>query len=85
MQVVIYDKKLKYLKKKMYVVRLEPKISTLTAIRFIQMAKQDSDGYRIRKCEDLKSILFIMFANLKLVTELYEFIRHIHECQFNFV
>ena len=51
--------------------RLEPTISTLTAIRSIQMAKRDSDGYRIRKSEDLKSILFIMFANLKLVLRSY--------------
>ena len=58
-------------KKILYVVRLEPTISTLTAIRSIQMAKQDSDGYRIRKSEDLKSILFIMFANLKLVLRSY--------------
>ena len=55
----------------LYVVRLEPTISTLTAIRSIQMAKRDSDGYRIRKSEDLKSILFIMFANLKLVLRSY--------------
>ena len=54
-----------------YVLRLEPTISTLTAIRSIQMAKRDSDGYRIRKCEDLKSILFILFANLKLVLRSY--------------
>ena len=46
-------------------------ISTLTAIRSIQMAKRDSDGYRIRKSEDLKSKLFIMFANLKLVFRSY--------------
>ena len=51
--------------------RLEPTISTLTALRSIQMAKRDSDGYRIRKSEDLKSILFIMFANLKLVLRSY--------------
>ena len=51
--------------------RLEPTISTLTATRSIQMAKRDSDGYRIRKSEDLKSILFIMFANLKLVLQRY--------------
>ena len=55
----------------LYVVRLEPTISTLTAIRYIQMAKRDSDGYRIRKSEALKSILFIMFANLKLVLRSY--------------
>ena len=59
------------LKKILYVMRLEPTISTLTAIRSIQMAKRDSDGYRIRKSEDLKSILFIMFANLKLVLRSY--------------
>ena len=58
-------------KKILYVVRLKPTISTLTAIRSIQMAKRDSDGYRIRKSEDLKSILFIMFANLKLVFRSY--------------
>ena len=51
--------------------RLEPTISTLTAICSIQMAKRDSDGYRIRKSEDLKSILLIMFANLKLVLRSY--------------
>ena len=51
--------------------RLEPTISTLTAIRSIQMAKRDSDGYRIRKYFTLKSILFIMFANLKLVLRSY--------------
>ena len=50
-----------------YVERLEPMISALTAIRFIQRAKQDSDGYRIKKYITLKSILFIMFTNLKLV------------------
>ena len=55
----------------LYVMRLEPTISTLTAIRSIQMAKRDSDGYMIRKSEDLKSILFIMFANLKLVLRRY--------------
>ena len=59
------------IKKKLYVVRVEPRISTLTAIRSIQMAKRGSDGYRIRKSEDLKSILFIMFANLKLVLRSY--------------
>ena len=54
----------------LYVVRLEPTISTSTAMPSIQMAKRDSDGYRIRKyC--LKSILFIMFANLKLVLRSY--------------
>ena len=51
--------------------RLEPTISTLTAIRSIQMAKRDSDGYRIIKNFTLKSILFIMFANLKLVLRSY--------------
>ena len=39
----------------LYVVRLEPTISTLTAIRSMQMAKRDSDGYRIRKYITLKS------------------------------
>ena len=61
-----------FLKKyKLYVVRLEPTISPLAAMPSIQMAKRDSDGYRIRKYICLKSILFIMFANLKLVLRSY--------------
>ena len=48
----------------LYVVRLQPTISTLTAIRSIQRANRDSDGYMIRKYITLKSILFIIFANL---------------------
>ena len=55
----------------LYVVRLEPTISMLRAIRSIQRAKPDSDGYRIRKCITLKSLLFIMFANLKLFLRRY--------------
>ena len=55
----------------LYVVRLESTISMLTAIRSIQRAKRDSDGYRFRKYITLKSILFIMFANLKLVLRRY--------------
>ena len=51
--------------------RLEPTISTLTAMPSIQMAKRDSDEYRISKYFSLKSILFIMFANLKLVLRSY--------------
>ena len=51
--------------------RLEPTISMLIAIRSIQRAKRDSDGYRIRKYITLKSILFIMFGNLKLVFRRY--------------
>ena len=51
--------------------RLEPTISTLTAICSIQMANRDRDGYRIRKYISLKLILFIMFANLKLVLRSY--------------
>ena len=58
-------------KKTLHVLRLEPTISSLTAVRSIQMAKRDSDRYRIRKSEDLKSILFILFANLKLVLRSY--------------
>ena len=58
-------------KKILYVVRLEPTISILTAIRSIQMDKRDSDGHRIRKYFTLKSILFIMYANLKLVLRSY--------------
>ena len=59
-----------FFKKILYVVRLEHTISTLTAIRSIQMAKRHI-GYRIRKYFTLKSILFIMFANLKLVLRSY--------------
>ena len=68
-QVMIYDKN-EIFKKNiyiLYVVRLEPTISTFTAMPSIQMAKRDSDGYMSRKNLCLKSILFIMFANLKLV------------------
>ena len=70
---MIYEKKNENIKKKniLYVVRLEPTISTLTAMPSVQMAKRDSDGYRIRKSFCLKSILFIMFANLKLVLRSY--------------
>ena len=64
---MIYEKNVNILKKILYVVRLEPTISTLSAIRSIQMGKRDSGGYRIRKYFTLKSILFTMFANLKLV------------------
>ena len=74
------------IKKKLYVVRLEPTISTLTAIRSIQMAKRDSDGYRIRKKHHSEINSFHNVCKSKICfTELYEFIRHIHECQFNFV
>ena len=43
----------------------------LTAMHSIQMAKRDSDGYSTRKFITLKSILFIMFGNLKLVLRRY--------------
>ena len=72
MQVMIYDKNENIIKKYiLYVVRLEPTISTLTAMPSIQMAKRYSDGYGIRKYFCLKSILFIMFANLKIVLRSY--------------
>ena len=64
---MIYDKKFKKKLSILYVVRLEPTISMLTAKRSIQRVKRDSDEYRIRKYITLKSILFIMFGNLKLV------------------
>ena len=64
---MIYDKNENILKNILYVVELEPTISTLTAMPSIQMAKLDRDGKGIRKYFCLKSILFIMFANLKLV------------------
>ena len=51
--------------------RLEPTISILTAIRSTQRAKRESDGYRIRKYITLKSILFIMFAKIKLALRSY--------------
>ena len=66
------DKKLKYFFEKiLYVLRIDPTISTLTDMCSIQRAMQDSDGYRIRKYITLKSIFFIMFANLKLVLQSY--------------
>ena len=70
----------------LYVVRLEPTISTLTAMPSVQMAKRDSDGYRIRKSFLSEINTFHNVCKSKIsFTELYEFIRHIHECQFNFV
>ena len=51
---MIYDKKWFFLNI-LYVVRLEPTISTVTAIRSIQMAKRDSDVYMIRKNFSLPS------------------------------
>ena len=55
----------------LYVVKLEPTISILTVLRYIQRAQWNSVGYRIRKYITLKSVLFIMFANLKLVLRRY--------------
>ena len=70
----------------LYVVRLEPTISTFKAMPSIQMAKRDGDGYGIRKYFCLKNNTFHNVCKSKIIfTELYEFIRHIHECQFNFV
>ena len=76
-----------FFKKMLYVVRLEPTISTLTAIRSIQMARRDRDWYRIRKYLTNSEInTFHNVCKSKIsFTELYEFIQHIHECQFNFV
>ena len=70
----------------LYVVRLEPTISTLTAMPSIQMAKRDSDGYGVRK-KHLSEIntFHNVCKSIMSFTELFEFIRHIHECQFNFV
>ena len=69
---MINDKNEKYIFLNiLYIVRLEPTISTLTAIRSIQRAKRDSDEYRIRKYITLKSILYIMFANLELALRSY--------------
>ena len=56
-------------------------ISTLTAMPSIQMAKRDSDRYRIREINTFHNVCKSKIS----FTELYEFIRHIHECQFNFV
>ena len=69
---MIYDKKMKISFEK-YIVCRETRSHdlNLAAIRSIQMAKRDSNGYRIRKYINLKSILFIMFANLKLVLRSY--------------
>ena len=80
---MIYDKNENVLNKIyiLYVVRLEPTISTLTALPSIQMAKRDSDGYGIRNYFCLHNVCKSKIS----FTEIYEFIRHIHECQFNFV
>ena len=86
---MIYDKKMKiffyFFLNILYVVRLEPTILTLTAIRSIQTAKRASDGYRIRKYITLNTILFIVFANLKLVLRSYTSLYGISKCQLNFV
>ena len=55
--------------------RLEPTISTLTAICSIQRAKQDSDGYMMRKYITLN----VCKSEISF-TKLYEFIRHIRFC-----
>ena len=69
-----------------YVVRLEPTISTLIVIGAFQRANRDSDGYKIRKKHHSEINTFHNVCKSKIsFTELYEFIRHIHECQFNFV
>ena len=84
---MIYDKNEFFLKKDiLYVVRLKPTISTLTVIRATQRAKRDSDGYMIRKKHNSENNTFHNVCKSKIsFTELYEFIRHIHERQFNFV
>ena len=74
-----------FFKNIVYVVRLKPTISTLTATRSIQMAKQDSDGYRIRKLHSEINTVHNVCKSKISFTELYEFIWHIHECQFNLV
>ena len=70
----------------LYAVRLKPTISMLTAIRSIQRAnRRDSDGYRIRKYITEIDPFHNVWKSKISFTEIYEFIWHIHECQFNFV
>ena len=66
-------------KKILYVVRLEPTISTLTAIRSIQMAKRDSDGYRIRKSKDL---LYGIFMSASWTLYIYTVMQNGHSYTF---
>ena len=84
---MIYDKNVVFFLNILYVVRLEPTISSLTVIRAIQRVKRDSDGYMIRKKKhhsEINTLHYVCKSKISF-TELYEFIRHIHECKFNFV
>ena len=56
--------------KKIYIAYRETRTDGLNLESYTLYPK-DSDGYMIRKCITLKSILFIMFENLKLVLRSY--------------
>ena len=62
-------------------------ISTLTAIRSVHSANRDSDEKGLHeKIYHSESNTFCYFWKSKIrITDSYEFIRHMHECQFNFV
>ena len=70
---------------KRHVVSFELTISTVAAIRSVHSANPDKEDY-MRKCVIMKPIPFCYVRKSKIrITESYEFIRHMHECQFNFV
>ena len=61
-------------------------ISNLTAVGSVHRANRDSDGQVIKKCSILKPILFVDVRKSKIsITDLYEFIRHMNECQVDIV
>ena len=66
--------------------RLEPIISILSGVSYVHRANWDNDGQRIRKCIILKPKAFRNVQKSRIsITELYELIRHMHECQVNIV
>ena len=65
--------------------KLEPTISTLTDIGSVHRANRDSDGQRIRKCIIVKPKLHNNRKSKISITDLYEFMWHMHECQVNIV
>ena len=63
--------------------RLEHTISALTATRSVIRANQDSDGQLINKVQSETNTFCNVCKSKISITDLYEFIRHMHECQFN--
>ena len=62
-------------------------ISTLAAIRSVHSANRDSDERGLpEKMYHFEANTFCYVRKSKIrITDSYEFIRHMHECQFNFV